>query len=101
MTHLHLRLLAYQLVSMIRFQYKQAGINHDWKEIVRIMNTQKMVTTNLVNTDNERVSIRKCSSPEPKARIICKALGYEEKPFIKKMSVQGYRELVQVSCNVG
>jgi transposase len=87
MAHLHLGLLAYQLVSTIRFQLKQAGITCEWKEIVRIMNTQKMVTTNLVNTDEESVSIRKCSLPEPKVRMIYKALEYDEKPFIRKKSV--------------
>jgi hypothetical protein len=33
------------------------------------------------------VSIRKCSLPESKVRIIYKALGYDEKPFIRKKSV--------------
>lgn len=87
MAHLHLGLLAYQLVSTIRFQLKQKGITHEWKEIVRIMNTQKMVTTHLVNTDNEKISIRKCSTPEPKVQTIYMALGYEQKPFIRKKSV--------------
>jgi len=87
MAHLHLGLLAYQLASTIRFQLKQQGITHEWKEIVRIMNTQKMVTTHLVNTDDERISIRKCSTPEPKVQAIYKTLGYEQKPFIRKKSV--------------
>ncbi len=87
MAHLHLGLLAYQLVSTIRFQLKQKGITHEWKEIVRIMNTQKIVTTHLVNTDNEKISIRKCSTPEPKVQTIYMALGYEQKPFIRKKSV--------------
>ena len=51
MAYLHLGLLAYQLVSTIRVQFKRQGSSHEWKEIVRIMNTQEMVTTNLVNTD--------------------------------------------------
>jgi len=84
MAHLHLGLLAYQLVSTIRFKLKQFGITHEWREIVRIMNTQKMVTTHMVNTDEECVSIRKCSLPESKVRIIYKVLGYDEKPFIRK-----------------
>lgn len=87
MAHLHLGLLAYQLVSTIRFQLKQHGIGHEWKEIIRIMNTQKMVTTTLVNTDEQRISIRKCTSAEPKAKMIYETLGYEEKPFIRKKSV--------------
>lgn len=87
MAHLHLGLLAYQLVSTIRYGLKQQGITHEWKEIVRIMNTQKMVTTNLVNTDNEHISIRKCTSPEEKAQSIYKALNYDQKPFVRKKSV--------------
>jgi len=46
-----------------------------------------MVTTHLVNTDEESVSIRKCPLPEPKVRMIYKTLGYDEKPFIRKKSV--------------
>lgn len=112
MAHLHLGLLAYQLVSTLRFQAKQHGIGHEWKEIVRIMNTQKMVTTTLVNTDEQRISIRKCTNPEPKVKMIYDVLGYEQKPFIRKksvvpqknpekMDIQLIRELTQLSCNVG
>jgi len=73
--------------STFRFQAKQHGIGHEWKEIVRIMNTQKMVTTTLVNTDEQRISIRKCTNPEPKVKMIYDVLGYEQKPFIRKKSV--------------
>ncbi len=46
-THLHLGLLGYWLVNTVRYQLKQKGINHNWQEIVRIMNTQKVVTTTM------------------------------------------------------
>ena len=70
MAHLHLRLLAYWVVNTVRFQLKggraketaqvkvevEEAQKHDspnvpinynaqWKEIIRIMNTQKAVTT--------------------------------------------------------
>lgn len=45
------------------------------------------ITTRLVNTDQERISIRKCSCPEAKAQMVYKALGYKQKPFIRKKSV--------------
>jgi len=45
MAHLHLGLLAYWIVNTIRYQLKQKGITSNWREIVRIMNTQKCVTT--------------------------------------------------------
>jgi hypothetical protein len=44
---LHLGLLAYWLVSTIRFQLKKEGIHSDWRELVRVMNTQKCVTTTM------------------------------------------------------
>ena len=57
MAHLHLGMLAYWLVATIRYQLKQKGFNHDWREIIRIMNTQKCVTTSLVNINNEVIPI--------------------------------------------
>ena len=43
--HLHLGLLFYRVVNTVRYQLKQKGINNGWREMVRIMNTQKAVTT--------------------------------------------------------
>jgi transposase len=87
LAHLHLGLLAYWLVSTIRFQLKQKGICSDWRELVRIMNTQKIVTTSMRNTDEEIISIRQCSEPNEKVKLIYDALGYHHKPFIRKKSV--------------
>lgn len=84
MAHLHLGLLAYWLVSTIRYQLKQKGENSDWREIVRVMSTQKMVTTSVVNTDNELIEIRKCSEPEKRVQDIYQLLGYNARPFIQK-----------------
>ena len=40
MAHFHLGMLAYWLVDTIRYQLKQKGYKKNWREIVRIMNTQ-------------------------------------------------------------
>ena len=45
MAHLYLGLLAYWLVSTIRFQLKQKGFTQSWSEVVRIINTKKRVST--------------------------------------------------------
>lgn len=58
MAHLHLGLLAYWLVSTIRYQLKQKGYKRQWREIVRIMNTQKLVITSFKNIDNQTIVIR-------------------------------------------
>jgi transposase len=87
MAHLNLGLLAYWLVSTIRYQLKQKGYNSSWSEIVRIMNSQKCVTTSMVNTNNETISIRKCTEPSPKVKRIYDLLRYKHAPFYRKKSV--------------
>jgi transposase len=87
MAHLHLGLLAYWLVSTIRYQLKQKGFRHDWKEIVRRMNTQKCVTTTMTNIKGEEVSIRQCTEPTKGAKEIYTLMGYKPVPFYRKKSV--------------
>ncbi len=47
--HLFLGLLSYWIVNTIRYRLKQSGVTHYWTEIVRIMSTQKAVTTEGTN----------------------------------------------------
>ena len=84
MAHLFLAVLAYQLVSTIRYQLKAQGIHHDWSHIVRIMNTQKAATITMQNKNDQKIYIRKCSKPETKTREIYDALGYKYQPWIRK-----------------
>jgi hypothetical protein len=69
--HLYLTMLAYQLVNTIRYMLKQKGINYDWKNIIRIMSTQKIQTIKLP-TDKKVMHIRKPSAPITEARQIYK-----------------------------
>lgn len=87
MAHLHLGLLAYWLVSTIRYQLKLQGINHSWSEIVRIMNTQKMVTTTVDNDKGDTIQIRQCSEPTQEVSQICNKLKYQAIPLPRKKSV--------------
>ena len=87
MAHLHLGLLAYWLVATIRYQLKQKGINSDWREIVRTMNTQKCVTTSVVNINDETISVRQCTEPSQQVKKIYDLLNYKHAPFIRKKSV--------------
>jgi len=87
MAHLHLGMLAYWLVATIRYQLKQQGINSDWREIVRTMNTQKCVTTSLVNIKDETISIRQCTEPAKEVKKIYDLLKYKYAPFVRKKSV--------------
>jgi len=67
--HLYLTMIAYQLVNTIRYMLKQKDINYDWKNIIRIMSTQKIQTLKLP-TDKKVMHIRKPSTPITEARLI-------------------------------
>ena len=85
--HLFLGLIAYQMVASIRYQLKKKGINHDWRNIVRIMNTQKEVVTTIKNIKKQTIRIKKCSVPSVSAKQIYNVLRYEKNPYFMKKSV--------------
>ncbi len=85
--HIFLGILAYMLVNTIRFQLKQKGINHDWRNIVRIMNTQKVITTTINSNENKRLLFRLCNNPIQKCSEIYQALNYKNMPFYRKKIV--------------
>jgi hypothetical protein len=87
MAHLHLGILAYWLVATIRYQLKQKGYKHDWREIVRIMNTQKCVTTTVKNIQGNMVTIRQCTEPTLRVKHIYNLMNYKVVPFYRKKSV--------------
>ena len=84
---LYLGLIAYSVVNAIRHQLKQKGINNEWRDIIRLMNTQKMVTTTMINQEAEQIIIRQCSEPGPRVQDIYNALNYQQKPFKRKKFV--------------
>ena len=91
--HIHLGLMAYQIVAAIRHRLKQpacrlpagkAGsgwhdIYSDWSDIVRIMNSQKMITIEMKMRTKE-VHIRKASSPEKQVKHIYNIMGIKQFP---------------------
>jgi len=85
--HIHLGLMAYWLVNTIRYQLKKKQITHSWKEILRITNTQKVITTCGQNTFDQMISVRRCTQPQAKVKEIYQALGYRNYPFVKRKSV--------------
>lgn len=82
--HIFLGILAYTLVNTIRYQLKQKGINHDWSNIVRIMNTHKIVTTTMNTYKADKLIIRSCSKPSVACNEIYEALNYKPRPFYRK-----------------
>ena len=97
--HLHLGLLAYWLVNTIRYQLKQKGIRHNWQEIVRIGNIQKIVTTSGMNQNGDILSVRRCSEPNQSIKELYKALNYKFYPFVKRKSVVHSSELKKIETS--
>lgn len=61
-SHLYLAILAYQLVNTIRYMLKENGITSDWRNIVRIMNTQSIQSI-IFNNETKKFCVRKPSKP--------------------------------------
>lgn len=99
MAHLHLGILAYWLVNTIRYQLKNNGINSRWKEIVRIGNTQKVITTSGTNSSGKIIEVRKCSQPNEKLKKLYDILKSNYKPFAKKKSVVHKPQLKKIETS--
>jgi transposase len=100
MAHLHLALLAYWVVNTIRYQLKkegsgdhEKGINLQWNEIVRIMNTHKTVITTAQNNCDQIIQITRTSEPNEKVKQIYNKLKYASVPFKKRKVVVHKSEL--------
>lgn len=96
MAHLHLGVLAYWLVNTIRCKLKAHGINSHWPEIVRIGNTQKIITTHGTNKAGYIIGVRKCSEPSEELKKIQSILLVKPKPFTKRKSVVHKPELKKI-----
>ena len=51
------------------------------------MNTQKCVTTTVENIQGHKVSIRQCTEPTQKVKLIYNLMNYKTVPFYRKKSV--------------
>jgi hypothetical protein len=87
MAHLHLGILAYWVVNTIRHQLKQEKITDNRQEIVRITNTQKVVTTYGKNKEDEMIYVRRCTEPNEHLMKLYQCLNYKSHPFRKRKSV--------------
>lgn len=85
-SHIYLTMLAYQLVNAIRYMLSQAGLHHDWHNIVRILSTHVIQTTELP-TETKRIHIRKPSVPSGEAQQIYTATGCTDTQKPVKKSV--------------
>lgn len=85
--HIHLGILAYHLVSIIRYRLKAKGHHHDWTKIIEIMKSQSIITTSMISQRNTKIHIRICSLPNIPAAEIYQALKLVPVPFYRRKSV--------------
>ena len=85
--HIFLGILAYSLVNSIRYQLKAKSINFDWSNIVRKMNTQKVISNTMLDENNKKIMIRTCSIPNQEVKNIYEAMGYKQVPFYRRKFV--------------
>lgn len=78
--HLFLTVLGCNIVQFIRYQLREQGITWAWKEIVRIMNTQKSIISEFANKEQQWFLLANWSKPEPKAKKIYDTLKLQYKP---------------------
>jgi len=81
------------LVNSVRYQLKSQAIKSNWTEIVRITNTQKIITTYGQKTLNESIAIRRCFQPNENLESLYQKLGHKSQPFVKRKSVVHKPEL--------
>jgi hypothetical protein len=70
--------------------------NKIWKEINRIANTQKVITTIGINTAAKEITIRKCSEPHQSLKNLQELLKIRSGPFTKLKSVVHKLERVSI-----
>ncbi len=58
-----------------------------WSNIVRIMNSRKIVTTSMKAKSGLVIYVKKCSEPEKEVAQIYQSLNYSNMPFWQKKSV--------------
>ncbi|TQM41326.1 IS1634 family transposase [Flavobacterium branchiophilum] len=84
--HIYQTILSYQIVNAIRYYLKEAGVNYDWQNIVRILNTQCLVHVKLP-TKTKNLTIEKPSKPIEEVQKIYDCLKFKIIRKTKKVHV--------------
>lgn len=87
LAHLHLGILAYWVVTSIRYQLRQQGFNKTWSQILEIMLTQKSVTSEAQNLQNESIHMEQCSEATAEVTEIYEKVCISPCPYKPKKSV--------------
>ena len=85
--HFHLAILAYWIVSTTRYQLKKKGVSVTWRELLRIMGTQSVVSTRAKRADGNEVEVRQCTEPEERLADIYLKLNLNSPPLKRRRKI--------------
>ena len=72
--HLFITVLAYQIVQVLRTQWKEAGIHDSWNGLRQTLGVQRRITASMRRRDGRAIHIRKSTVPEPALMELYQAL---------------------------
>lgn len=84
--HIWLGILAYQIVNYIKLRLEEHGIKYSWSTIVEKMQAQQC-SLQSVNKIEGVIYTKLCTRPNVDLKAIYEALGYKDRPFVRKSKV--------------
>lgn len=85
--HIWLSIIAYQFVNYIRIELNPKGINYSWSTIVNKMEAQRSSLQAMNTKSNGKLYNKLCTKPTSDTKKIFSALGFKERPFVRKSKV--------------
>ena len=85
--HIWLGIVAYQIVNYIKLRLKEKDINYSWSTIVEKMKAQQCSLQSVNKAGGGKIYTKLCTRPNSGLSEIYSALGFKERPFVRKSKV--------------
>lgn len=85
--HIWLGIVAYQIVNYIKLKLKDTKINYSWTTIVEKMQSQQYSMQSTDRRAGGKIYTKLCTQPSSDLKVIYSALGFRERPFVRKSKV--------------
>lgn len=85
--HIWLGIVAYQIVNYIKLKLKDAKINYSWTSIVNKMQSQQYSVQSADRRGGGKIYTKLCTQAGTDLKAIYSALGFKERPFVKKSKI--------------
>ncbi len=85
--HIWLGIVAYQVVNYIKLKLKEAKINYSWTSIVNKMQSQQYSVQSADRQGGGKIYTKLCTQPSSDLKAIYSALGFKNRPFVRKSKV--------------